>query len=281
MRLTIPVLAATLAGCAPSFLLDAQTCDEDFLGWHGGLTRHILQGPGDGSFDYDPEGLAEARIAGAYDLATGDFDYEVSYDPSHWRSGTSIAGYGYAKTNGDLDIEYTTFTTDIRARTFSAEVRERRTGCDVVRRTTYGEEEEWHFGTYAPDRYTYRDESIYNGEPWIVTGTLFSDLSYTDRLQYASTSLTYTYTEEGDADGYSRRVFTQVSSGSRFEGYIERFLDGSEHVFYTGVSTGTWDYTLDYDGDGTGTYSEGGATCTLTFTGGNCRYDCSGSTGQC
>jgi hypothetical protein len=285
MRRWLLVVPLVLAGCNTGgrFAINNRSCGEDYLNWSGGLTYSLLQGPGDGTFDYDPPGQMQTELKGSYNLQTGDFNWDVSYDPSHWRTDTTVTGYGYAMTNGDLDIGYTTDTTDVLGASYPADVRVQRTGCDMAVRTDYGGGDVYEeAGTYAGGKYQYEDDSTYNGAPWIVQGTQHDDHTYTETLDFSSAQMSYSYTENGDADGYSKRDFTQTQGTDTFAGYIEDFLDGTEHVHYTVDSTGTWDYQTDYSGNGSGTYSESGVSCNLTFTNGNCAYDCGSSgSGSC
>jgi len=287
MRRWLFLLPVVLVGCGigggPQFSIKNRSCNEDYLTWTGGLTFDLLQGQGDGTFDFDPTGQMESELSGTYNLQTGDFNWDVSYDPTHWRTDTSVTGYGYAMTNGDLDLKYTTTTVDTLGASYSADVRMQRTGCDVQRRIDYGggsvAEET---GTFQNGEYDYENDSDYNGSPWVVQGALHNDQSYTESLDFSDSQFTYSYTDNGDADGYSKRIFTQTQGGSTFQGYIEDFLDGTSHVHYTVDSDGIWDYQTDYSGNGTGTFTQSGTTCNLTFTNGNCAYDCGNSqTGSC
>jgi len=279
MLLAAPLL---LAGCSSEgFYVRGESCNTKYLKWGGGLTYHLLQGKSDGTFDYDPKGAVMTRLVGSYDLHTGDFSWNTEFNPDHWRTARTVEGYGYAYTNGDLDIEYTITTTDINAVDYEAAVREKRVGCTVNRRTSYEFGEVFHHGTWFDKEYQYTDEDEYQGSPWIVEGVLRDDYTWTESLDFSGSGLTYDYEENGDEDGYARRDWTQVSSGSTFDGYTETFLDGGEHTYYTVNGSGTWDYTVDYNGNGSGTYSEPGLDCDLTFTEGNCTYNCGGDTGSC
>jgi hypothetical protein len=279
MLLAAPLL---LVGCgSEGFYVRGESCDTKYLKWGGGLTYHLLQGKRDGSFDYDPDGAVTSRVFGSYDLHTGDFSWNAEFHPDHYRTARTVEGYGYAATNGDLDIEYSVTTTDINGTEFGAEIREERVACEVTRRTTYDSDEVWHAGTFFDHEYQYTDEEEVDGDLWVVEGVFRSDYTWTETLDFAVSGFDYEYEENGDPDGYSRRDWVQISSGTTFDGYTESFLDGAQHIYYTVDGEAAWDYTIDYNGNGSGTYTEPGLDCDLTFTGGDCSYDCDGETGDC
>lgn len=278
------LLCLFLAGCplippGQHFMLSEPSCDEDFLDWHGGLTRHLLQGAGTGRFDYDPAGALVTQVQGEYDLETGDFTWEEAFHSDHWRESRQAEGYGYAQTNGDLDIAYTLTTTDINEDRFAVDVRDVREGCDVTRRLSTSEVEVWHFGTYDGGVYEYRDEETVQGAPWVVEGVLEPSGDWVESLDFSTTGLSYVYEEEGDDAGYSIRDWVQTQEGTAFEGYTERFVDGTEHTSYEYMVDGeriTWEYTVDYDGNGEGSV----AGCDLDYVEFECFITCPGSSRQ-
>lgn len=272
-----------LTGClgGERFSVSDPSCETGYLEWAGGLTHHLVEGRPDGTFDYDPAGLVESRIVGAYDLSSGDFEYDVEYHPDHYRAGTTVEGYGYAATNGDLDVEYTLTTTDVLGAGWSIDVRDKRVGCEVARRVDYSNATVWHEGEFFADRYEYTDSEEVDGAPWVVHGVSYPDGSWVEELDYLGPSETYRFDQEGTGDGYSRRDWTLVDNATIYSGYTEYFLEGGRHVHYD-VDGVTWDYTVDYEGDGSGTLTGSGYDCDLTFTDGDCAYDCaSGQSGSC
>ena len=48
-----------------------------------------------------------------------------------------------------------------------------------------------------------------------------------------------------------------------------------------GTESGEWDYTVDYFGDGEGTFTQDGEECDLTFEDGECTRDCGGQSDSC
>lgn len=269
------ILSLPLFGCIkPVFELEPELiCGEDFLSWTGGLTFHVLQGNGDGSFDYDPVGSAE-RVVGQYDLETGDFNWEVSYSDDSAKQSESVEGFGRVWKDGDLDI-YSTVTTayldgseEIRA------VRDERWGCNVYRRL---EDEtgsmETETGSFLEGRYDYDRRWFSYGRDLTASGSVNPDATYSEILDYENGDTKFEYAETGDADGYIYRDFVDRDS-SRMDGYFERWATGAEHWDYKHRVDGVsyyWDYEFDYDGNGSGTLTWKSESCDLKFKEGTCR----------
>lgn len=285
MRLLPVLVLPLLTGCGTfgeSFELRGATCGQDFTKWSGGLTHHILQGTGNGAFDYDPEGNIERRVVGGYDLHTGEFEWDVSYAPDHWRTATEVRGYGYANENGDLDVLYTRAVTDVLGNTSEVDVREERVGCDVTVLTAIpadggGTLDQLTEGTFVKDAYEYtRTLPDADVDMWIQEGTLHSDLTWEESYDFVASGVDYQSDTEGDAaEGHSLETWSQARSDSTFAGTTETGLDGGTHWTYTvNGDEASWDYELDYGGTGTGTYSQSGLSCDVTFTVGDCEMDC-------
>lgn len=289
-----PVLLSTLilAGClgGESFRIRDASCPADFTDWTGGLTYHLLQGSGDGSFSYDPEGDVEREISGEYDLSTGDFEWDVTYAPAHYRTSTQVDGYGYANTNGDLDVLYTVVDTDVLGASRSTEIRTIREGCEVdqLRRVDGAGYDIVHSGTYAAGLYVYEDTVEVGSYSYALEGSLRSD--HTLEADLEQTDSDYEYTGQRTADlleGSSRTDWEHrvLAEDLIYAGYDETWMDGREHRHYSVDYEGdtiTWDYTVDYRGNGTGTYSQSGLQCDMTYQSWSCTMECSnGNTYEC
>ena len=97
-RRVVP-LVCLLAACAddpPSFALaEALACDAgDVLAAEGGLHAHLLAADGTddsgvATFDYAPGRPLEARVTGRYDLVSGDFDWERTFE-GYWRTAERV-----------------------------------------------------------------------------------------------------------------------------------------------------------------------------------------------
>jgi hypothetical protein len=276
-----------LAGCfQPTFELDdSLVCGEDFLSWTGGLTFHVLQGDGDGGFDYDPVGHAK-RVSGAYDLETGDFSWDTTYDEGDALLSEAVEGYGRVWKDGDLDLISTVHETYVDETTRSYTVRDERWGCDVERRI---EDEsgaiETERGWLQEGRYDYERRWFVFGRDLKATGSRNSDGSYSEELAYENGETKYNYTETGDPDGYIFREFVDRDI-SRMDGYSERWSSGTEHWEYKHRVDGIsyyWDYEFDFYGNGSGTLTWKSESCDLKFKEGTCRKkNCTdGSKGLC
>ena len=294
--LGLVLTGVVIAGCgSDGFKIRKASCDNKFFDWAPGLTHHILQGDGDGDFDYDPTGDALARVWGSYDLNTGDFSWEVATAQNHYLRSRVIEGYGYADMNGDLDIVGTTVTTDVLDDSWESQFRIQRNGCEMDERIRFESDgetyEQVETGTFGSEGYEYTQSTDYEDYIRTVTGELRPDLSYSETAEVSVSGYSRIAEIEGShATGESREDFvTEDSQGDApysLDGFIDRFIDGGRHVAYDvsspGTDTGTWDYEIDYEGNGSGTYSEPSFSCDLTFTNFECSYDCGGSsTGNC
>ncbi len=286
MRYLLPVCAFLLAstGCADQrFSIKQRSCGDNFTKWGGGLTHHLLQGQkSTGVWNYDPDGLVVTNNTGSYNFITGDFSWDLDYHPDHWRLDGEVTGFGYADRNGDIDIEYELVTLDTLDNQWTIDVRERRVGCQarVVTTDSQGNVTDER-GTYAAGQYVWERDT---GNPDVsLSGVRRSDGTWTQEYELEG-DYTHEATTEGDADGYSIETFVQQSGSTTFEGTVETFLDGTEHVAYSfddGSNSGSWDYTIDYAGDGEGTFESNGDECDVDFDEGECTRTCDGTTSSC
>ncbi len=285
MRLVILSTLLLLTGClgGETFRIKDSSCPADFTDWTGGLTYHLLQGSGDGSFSYQPSGNVEREIVGDYDLSTGDFQWVVSYAPAHYRTSTVAEGYGYANTDGDLDVLYTLVETDILDSSRTTEVRTIREGCDVdqISRVAGAGYDVHHSGTYTKGQYAYEDSVDVGTYSYALDAVLGSDQTLEASLLQSDKGYEYTADRIADLDeGTSRTDWVQQNKEDdlTFQGYDETWLDGRRHTHYSFDYEGdtiTWDYTVDYRGDGTGTYEQPGLECDITFQSWECTMQCS------
>ena len=274
MRLFLLALPLVTGCLQPTFELDdSLVCGEEFLSWTGGLTYHVLQGSGDGSFDYDPSGHAE-RTAGMYDLHTGDFSWETTYDESASLVSEAVEGYGRLWKDGDLDIVSTVHQSFVDGSSWDYTIRDERWGCDVERRM---EDETGHIeterGWLLEGRYDYERRWYFFGRDLTATGSRHPDGSYTEELAYENGETKYNYTETGDEEGYIYRDFVDRDV-SRMDGYNERWATGAEYWNYKHRVDGIsyyWEYDIDFYGNGAGTLTWKSESCDLKFNEGTCR----------
>jgi hypothetical protein len=295
---TFLLLPLVTVGCfGPQFVLDDPLyCPQPVVEIGGGLTAHLaLGGLAGGVFDYDPPGRVTEEVVGSYDLRSGDFSWTEIDAPASWRADVEVEGYGYAATNGDLDVEYTRTVTDVLGNTFRTRVREERDGCSVRRKVTDPDDSSdlgaHTTGIFGGGVFTWRTVVPIDAEHGVeIDGVTQPDRTYVSSAEYREGISEYSWTEAGDPDeGYTRRDYRRVDQDDQSrtwttEGYWEEFLDGKTHYAYaqrTGSTRYDWDYTVDYAGNGSGTVDTGSGTCTLEFTAGACTYDCGGTTGEC
>lgn len=277
-----------LVGCT-SWIDQKPACGFDVYDWSNDLTAHILTGPGDGTFDYDPDDVPRQNIRGTYHLMTGDFDYEVTYADSYWLESESVTGFGTAWHNGDLDIEYTSHYLDVLGAEWDVNRRVVREGCSMsVATWTKDNESDWFQmdGEYQDDSsYAWAAEdnaTDYKGGMRKNLSTTFGYTAKDGSWDSASTTkpegtTETTYTGECYTDGYT----CEGSSLTRFDGGREatvHVLDANGDVYLTATS----DYA--YDGSGTEhqDFADGGTCDFTTDAEGSCDYTCSdGQSGRC
>jgi hypothetical protein len=281
------MLLLALAACT-TWIDQKPACKYDVYDWSDDLLAHILTGPGDGTFDYDPEDTPRNRIAGRYKPASGDFTWETGYADEYWLKAASVAGYGTAYHDGDLDILYTTTSTDVLGVVSDETRRVLREGCNMVVESWTDDDVENAFvetGAYdAADSYHW--ESSVPG--YHFQGGSRQNLSYTwnQDADNGTYSESYAWAPSGKGEGvWSGEC---LDTGCSCEAsYVTRFDGGAESdIVITCDDAPYADYHDDYDYDGSGTarytYPDGGTCDLVTDQTGNCRYTCSdGSEGSC
>lgn len=274
-----PALILLAWGCASErFGVHGSECDGRFWRFSDDLTAHLMAGDRrSGTWDYDPAGRVESRNRGRYDFQTGEFSWQIAYDPDHYRVISQVEGYGYAAPNGDLDVAFTVSTRFIDDDERAWTVRERREGCELRRRVEGVGGVELLEGVFGRSVFSWTRVAlgvVYSGQraragDWIEQGS----------------GVGYESEATGDGDGYSIDRWREEDGEDLYEGVTERFLDGSQHVSYTHTwpdGSLRWDYTVDFFGDGEGSVEGEGLTCALSFDGGVCAYDCGGGeAGRC
>lgn len=292
MRWSLLLVPVVLSGCyvGPVFSLvkeSKRTCGASFLAWGGGLTYHVLQGPGDGSFDYEPYGSLVERIEGQYDLKNGSLWWRADYADDSFRVRDDVLGYGTLWRDGDMDLTYSLDVTLADGGEETVKVRTQRWGCTETIREDRGDDRVTiRRGEYSNDAFTYTREWIWG--PLVVEseGTRAKDGSWEESTDVQEGIYKLVFTEVGDGAGHVRRDFS-VEDGRKLNGYWERDRDGSITMDYTSNAPGSkrqsWTYTVSGEGKGGGRWEQDGATCDLKFNNWNCkRRNCSdGTDGEC
>lgn len=285
-------IAAAASGCyvGPVFELKKEskrTCEDDFFSWGGGLTHHVVQGPGDGTFDYDPTGDLVDRVDGFYDLDVGDFWWWTYYKDDSHRVTDHATGFGTLWRDGDMDVEYTLDVAWADGVDRTYEVRTKRYGCEETTQT--GDEDgpiSVVEGVWSTDAFTYVTEWI--AGPILVTaeGVQSADGAWVESEDLEDGDLVMRYDESGDGDGGIVRSFLVGDGVVEVEGSWERFVDGEVVFSYTSKRVGTkretWSYTLNGEGRGEGVWDQDGVSCDLVFEDFECaRQGCGASNGVC
>jgi len=247
-----------------------RSCEANFLEWGGGLTHHVMQGRGDGAFDYDPEDPLIDRIEGEYDLETGDFHWTTTHAEGGFRTTETAEGYGTLWRDGDLEIAYdlTVQYADGSERTW--QVQTERYGCSELTRTEDPD------GRVEVVESTWGDEQVAWVREWIwgplaITGegsrNALGEQSEAGKVKKKERR--YRYDEATDVEGRTVHTFDGDDGVRQLKGHWARTRDGVVTMRYTSQvdeqSPQEWEYTVDGKGAGDGTWTWGEDTCELRF----------------
>jgi len=290
----IGVLCVLCTGCVRVFDLvkpQDRTCASDFLDYTGGLTHHVLQGPGDGSFSYDPPAAHIDRIEGAYDLQTGLFGWEVDYGSGYKRSERIRDGIGTIWRDGDLDLAYGLETVRRDEQSLTYAVRSIRLGC--VEDTRFEEVERGEVTlesrVYGDSGFEITGVRLYRGVLVDVAGEGLRDGAVETRVAHQDGPFDLSYVQTDDGDGRIRREFDDAIGNETLVGFWETGPTGTLFEYTrqpSGQAVEAWRVSVDSAGDGQGTVVYGmpeDASCSLVFEAGSCwREDCTdGTNGPC
>jgi hypothetical protein len=296
VRWSLVLLVGSASGCIfegwgdPAFTLSTPTCSAEVPDLARDLTYHLLQGEAAGTFAYFPGGSQLIRIQGTYDLASGDFAWVETGNGQSWIDEIAVEGFGYANRNGDLDIVGTRRLLDVLGVQDTQQFRIERRGCATENRLRFRsggiERESVETGIYLPGRYAYTQRTDLGNGVYEVTGERTVDRTFTEDIRLDQEGYTLRATRVGDlGEGTNTRTFAEsFQQGATREGTESRFTDGGRQVNFsqtTNQGTTVWSYTVDYAGNGAGTVTGAGLSCTLSFERGQCTYDCGGQRGAC
>lgn len=280
----LPVL---LAGCS-NWIDRSPACKLDVYDWSDDLLAHILTGPGDGTFDYDPDDVPRQNLSGSYDYESGDFSWSVNYADDYWLVSTEVEGYGTAFHDGNLDVWYTETHTDILDDTWTDTWRVERKGCDVVAESWMGGSSTSlvRSGSYKDDEsYTWEGDlsgyHYFGGMRQNLSRTLGIEADDGSYVQASTAKPEGTSDTTWSGDCYDTGYTCEATEHERFDGGRESsvtILDAGGDVYvvingdysYAGVGEEHWSF-------------DDGTECDLvTDAGGDCVYSCSdGSDGSC
>lgn len=255
---------------------EGRTCDANFLEWDGGLTHYVMQGRGDGAFDFEPEARHVDRIEGAYDLETGAFHWTTTYAEGGHRVEDVAEGSGTLWRDGDMEIGY-----ELRARYADGsertwQVHTERYGCVELTRSEDSDQRlEIVESTWADDEVTWVREWIWG--PLAITGE-----GSRNTLGEASEEgggkkddLEFSYAQSSDINGRTNQVFEGYDGVRHLKGSWSRTRDGVVEMEYTSQvgreEPQSWSYVVDGEGSGKGTWAWHDATCELRFEGFRCK----------
>lgn len=283
------IAALALLGGAPgcaTWIDQEPGCRFNVYDWSDDLLAHIMAGPGDGSFDYDPEDTPRQGLTGSYDIDTGDYAWSIDYASSYFIRVATVSGYGTAYHTGNLDILQTTTATDVLGQDMTWNERTLREGCSMTTQSWSADDQSdliEQTGTYVADN-AYEWSADISG--YTYEGSWHQNLSRTETITADDGSYYSQITTKPEGTAEGDIAFTD--SGYDYEGTTLRRFDGGEEdalaVSQNGQKVADIRTNYAYDGSGTATYAyTDGSTCNLTVdTSGSCSYTCSdGSSGSC
>lgn len=288
-----PMLTLLLLGCGGWFDQEP-ACNLDVYDWSDDLLSHVLQGKGDGVFDYNPSDLPRIRVWGSYKPSSGSYSYQVNYSTEFYLDSADYNGFGTVYHNGDLDLLEVERVVDMLGDEFAQYNRVERQGCNVTMiswdiEDTSAENAFTRTGTYTDDAtfaWTAEDED------YAYSGTLHADLTRTTRTEAIEDGGFEETTYRSDGTG--TELYEQIpcaGSGQTCTGTTELRYNGARHMVYT-IYDGEDIYAevsgdIAYDGAGelNAVFHDGDDTLACTFTyasDGDCVYECEdGDSGDC
>lgn len=293
---SVSALLVGLSACGSGEFLKDPACAAPVTLLSQDLTNHLVNGVDNGTFVYAPAGGLVTTVTGSYDAQSGDFSWTELGAADAWFERAEVSGYGYADRSGDLDIVGERIVTDIRQLELREQFRISRVGCAMEKRirewTASGEREDVETGIYLADSYRYEIERFGGSTERLIEGSRDTAGDYTETITEERSGYSLSGERTGNL-GNGTWVLDSEESYLTRQGQVERssvrerFPDGSRQVRYDEAyrdgSVVTYDYEIDYYGNGEGTISSnGGLSCSMTFTAGQCRYSCnSGQRGTC
>lgn len=287
MNRTILLMALAACGGAaePQFLVsETPACEHDVRVYDRGLFAYLAADTdGDGAFELSfDEGLVRS-VSGSYNLATGAFGYNETFEEGHYRVSREVYGQGVVWTDGDVDLSYQVIDTFTNEGQLGNVVRERRIGCDVER--YYSDFEDnvvlVESGVVGGERYSYVRRQYDDGRVLETTGTLSPEGEWNEELAYTLDEVLYVHEERGRANGVVTRSFSHTDGTWVSQGVAELKKDGTRTYEVAVQEEGQqvdWAYSVDMDGDGSGTTTTNNGfadqECDLSFSNFSCSTDC-------
>lgn len=279
----------SLLACS-SWIDQPPACKFDCYEWSDDLLAHILTGPGDGSFDYDPDDTPRQKVKGDYKLGSGEFYWDEVYAEDYWIDDVHVDGYGTAYHNGNLDLLYSRAILDMLGDEDVVWYRVLRDGCDMRVQTwmeddqsdlvdmigAYQDDDSYHW-SYEVDEFQYQ-------------GGMRRNLSSTWQVSNDDNTLLllWSYKPEGTAEGEQRYPCTIGRKTYQCESLDKLRFDGGQSGTIEVIDDDevylTVTYDLTYAGLGTEHYAYAdGDWCDYTYDSAEeCDFECSdGSAGAC
>jgi hypothetical protein len=259
--------------------VDKRPCDAVLIDTANDLSVMVDEGPGDGSFDYVPEGWPQiGSISGDYNLKTGAFSWEVKpAEAEAWRLLEDVGGIGLIERNGSIDTDYTKVTTYKNGDLLQQQIRHQRAGCLDTRHIENLDTGEITLitGTWSNSGMAWVRDFTQGPAAAQAEGHLNHDHSWWETVDHKNNDIALSWQTEADGTGYAIHTFDDDDGWNNTKGTSEVFLDGTIAMDFTlnhpETDKQTWVFSVDGSGDGTGTWVRGGDTCTVKYKSGDCQ----------
>ena len=268
--------------------LGQPTCKEsNDYEWDWSPVRFVIAADDGGSFDLSTGWDDFPRITGSW--GEQSLAYEEHPEPSddHWIKSYDAVGTLEVMDGGDYRAEIERTLVDVHDEETNATVQDARTGCVDATRIVYDDEPQIdQTATFDADGYDTEGFVVWTDALRQFKERYGADGSYTEDSNYsdAETEET-THTEGSWTNGHDIKEYSGTTTDYAYDGSIESFLDGSVHQLVTAhQDDGYWwkyDRTLDYDGNGSGTFTSPKSDCALTYVEWDVTCDCVEGTGPC
>jgi hypothetical protein len=263
-------------------------CDTDAWEWANDPARWAQEADGDGRFDVSTEWPLVTGVSGSWAADSGQYVQHETMAADSAVVARDWAGDVELLDGGDLRFEGSYTTVDILDVTTVWDVQLARVEC--VQSHTFTSGRDTRFGTYTFSEGSFVESDLLlaaDGHQTTRDMTYRADgsASWSQVLDYG----TYVEEQEGVEDwtaGNGSGDFTGVGDGFSLVGDFVYTRDGSITYHYVLTppigNDKTYDYTLDYSGNGSGTveYSDG-SVCDFVQEDGAQTCDCGDGPGIC
>ncbi len=250
--------------------------------WKWSPVRFVIAADNDGTFEVGTGWDNYPVISGSW--GEESLAYEEHAQPGTGSSIESLDEVGTLEVlqGGDYRQDVTQTIVDVHDVETTVDYQVARTGCVESMRVIGDDYQYDQTSKFYVDRYRTVGMILWTDGTSTYEETVHEDGAWSGDSTFVGVDLEETQHREGDwtADHFVTD-FDGDGDGFTYDGTREDFLDGSSHLVYTGhFEDGYWwkyDETVDYDGNGSGTYTNSNDTeCELTYVENELSCDCNG-----